>query len=95
MKITSEETKHIAQLSKLSLSEEEIDIFSNQLSTIMEYMEQLNGLNTGGIDPTSHVIPLQNVMRDDELVPSLQQDDALKNAPDTSRRFYRVPRIIE
>lgn len=95
MKITSEDVKHIARLSRLFLSDKEIDIFSGQLSSIIEYVEQLNSLDTGNIKPTSHVIPLNNVMRDDIPAASLSAEDALKNAPDSTEKFYRVPKIIE
>ncbi len=95
MKITSEDVKHIASLSRLSLSDNEIETFSGQLSSIIEYVEQMNSLDTGNIEPTSHVIPLNNVMRDDIPAASLPVEDALKNAPDSTEKFYRVPKIIE
>jgi aspartyl-tRNA(Asn)/glutamyl-tRNA(Gln) amidotransferase subunit C len=95
MRITKDEVKHIAQLSRLSLSESDIDVFSGQLSTIIEYVEQLNRLDTGGVEPTSHVLPLDNVMRDDAQTASLPREAALKNAPDSNGKFYRVPKIIE
>jgi aspartyl-tRNA(Asn)/glutamyl-tRNA(Gln) amidotransferase subunit C len=95
MKITSEDVKHIASLSRLYLSDKEIDIFSGQLSSIIEYVEQLNSLDTSNIEPTSHVIPLNNVMRDDIPAASLPVEDALKNAPDSTEKFYKVPKIIE
>ncbi|MDI6728463.1 MAG: Asp-tRNA(Asn)/Glu-tRNA(Gln) amidotransferase subunit GatC [Thermodesulfovibrionales bacterium] len=95
MRITSEDVKHIASLSRLSMSDNEIDIFSGQLSSIIEYVEQLNSLDTGNIEPTSHIIPLNNVMRDDIPAASLPVEDALKNAPDSTEKFYRVPKIIE
>jgi aspartyl-tRNA(Asn)/glutamyl-tRNA(Gln) amidotransferase subunit C len=86
---------HIAALSRLSLSQEEIETFGSQLNGIIEYVGQLNGLDTSGIEPTSHVIPLNNVMRDDLTRPSLPVEEALKNAPDSTEKFYRVPKIIE
>lgn len=95
MKITNDEVKHIALLSRLYLSDREIEIFSGQLNSIIEYVEQLNSLDTENIEPTSHVIPLNNVMRDDIPVASLPVDDALKNAPESTEKFYRVPKIIE
>ncbi|HWR88841.1 MAG TPA: Asp-tRNA(Asn)/Glu-tRNA(Gln) amidotransferase subunit GatC [Dissulfurispiraceae bacterium] len=95
MKITREEVFHISQLSRLHLSEGEIDAFGGQLNTILEYVEQLNGLDTAGVEPTSHVLPLSNVMRDDEVRASLPVGEALKNGPDATERFYRVPKIIE
>lgn len=95
MKITNEDVKHIARLSRLYLSDEEMETFSNQLSAIVEYVEQLNSLNTNDIEPTSHVIPLKNVMRSDIIISSLSVENALKNAPDAAGSFYRVPKIIE
>jgi aspartyl-tRNA(Asn)/glutamyl-tRNA(Gln) amidotransferase subunit C len=95
MKITTEDVKHIARLSRLYLSDNEIETFSGQLSSIIEYVEQLNSLDTSNIEPTSHVIPLNNVMRDDIPATSLPVEDALKNAPDSTEKFYRVPKIIE
>ncbi len=95
MRITKDETVHIARLSRLSLSEGDIDTFSGQLNTMIEYVEQLNRLDTGGVEPTSHVLPLNNVMRDDVQAASLPGDEALRNAPDSTGKFYRVPKIIE
>jgi aspartyl-tRNA(Asn)/glutamyl-tRNA(Gln) amidotransferase subunit C len=95
MKITDRDVKHIAQLSRLALSEEEIKTFESQLNTILEYVEQLNNLDTSNVEPTSHVVPLSNVMRDDIVMPSLPLEDALKNAPDATNNFFRVPKIIE
>lgn len=95
MKITKEQIQHIAVLSRLNLSEEEKDLFGSQLSSILDYMDQLNGLDTRETEPTSHVLSLSNVMRDDILTSSLPGEEALKNAPSHSQNFYRVPRIIE
>jgi len=95
MKITKEQIQHIAVLSRLNLSEEEKDLFGSQLSSILDYMDQLNELDTRETEPTSHVLSLSNVMRDDVLTSSLPGEEALKNAPSRSENFYRVPRIIE
>ena len=95
MKITREEIEHIALLARLSLSEEEKDLFGSQLSSILDYMEKLNELDTKNIDPTSHVLPLNNVMRDDIPVPSIPRGAALINAPSHTEKFFRVPKIIE
>ncbi|MFZ3135860.1 MAG: Asp-tRNA(Asn)/Glu-tRNA(Gln) amidotransferase subunit GatC [Thermodesulfovibrionales bacterium] len=95
MKITKEQIQHIAVLSRLNLSEEEKDLFGSQLSSILDYMDQLNELDTRETEPTSHVLSLSNVMRDDILTSSLPGEEALKNAPSHSQNFYRVPRIIE
>ena len=95
MKITKEQIQHIAVLSRLNLSEEEKDLFGSQLSSILDYMDQLNELDTRETEPTSHVLSLSNVMRDDILTSSLPGEEALKNAPSHSQNFYRVPKIIE
>jgi aspartyl-tRNA(Asn)/glutamyl-tRNA(Gln) amidotransferase subunit C len=95
VKITKEQIQHIAVLSRLNLSEEEKDLFGSQLSSILDYVDQLNELDTGETEPTSHVLSLSNVMRDDILASSLPREEALKNAPSHSGNFYRVPKIIE
>jgi aspartyl-tRNA(Asn)/glutamyl-tRNA(Gln) amidotransferase subunit C len=95
MKLTLEEVRHISKLSRLSLSEEEAELYATQLSNVIDYVEQLNGLDTSSINPTSHVIPLDNVMADDVLRLSLSRGEALRNAPDATEKFYRVPKIIE
>ncbi|MBM4136723.1 MAG: Asp-tRNA(Asn)/Glu-tRNA(Gln) amidotransferase subunit GatC [Nitrospira sp.] len=95
MEFSKEEVEHIASLARLSLSEEEKELFGSQLSSILRYMEKLNKLDTRGIEPTSHVLSLSNVMRDDIPGPSLPKEEALMNAPDHTDKFYRVPKIIE
>jgi len=92
MKISVE---YISKLAKLSLSGEEDATFSAQLQGVLSYMEKLNELDTKDIEPTSHVVSLSNVMRDDVRRDSLSREDALANAPDRTDKFYRVPRIIE
>lgn len=95
MKITDKDVINIANLSRLSLKEEEINIFKSQMNAILDYVEQLNRLDTFTVEPTAHVIPLKNVMREDIPEPSLHQKDAIKNAPDATDKFFRVPKIIE
>lgn len=89
------DVKHIAHLARLRLSEEEKEKFGVQLSSILTYVEKLNELDTSGVEPTSHVLAIGNVMREDALRPSLSTDEALRNAPDRADDFYRVPKIIE
>ena len=86
---------HLARLARLTLTEEEKTLYREQLLGILRYMETLNELDTTGIEPTSHVISLRNVMREDSAKPSLKREDALGNAPDRTDAFYRVPKIIE
>lgn len=86
---------NVARLARLTVSEAEKEQFSGQLDSILGYVEQLNQIDTTGIEPTSHVLQISNVMREDYLAPSLSKEDALGNAPDRAGDFYRVPRIIE
>ncbi|MCX5717253.1 MAG: Asp-tRNA(Asn)/Glu-tRNA(Gln) amidotransferase subunit GatC [Nitrospirae bacterium] len=92
MKISVE---YISKLARLSVSEKESEAFRVQLQGILSYMEKLNELDTKDVEPTSHVVSLSNVMRDDVQRDSISRKDALANAPDRTDKFYRVPRIIE
>jgi aspartyl-tRNA(Asn)/glutamyl-tRNA(Gln) amidotransferase subunit C len=85
----------VARLARLELSEEEKITFGDQLEQILAYMEQLNQLNTTGVEPTSHAIPISNVFREDEVKPSLLQKEVLAIAPDEEEGHFKVPRIIE
>jgi aspartyl-tRNA(Asn)/glutamyl-tRNA(Gln) amidotransferase subunit C len=95
LKLSNEEVKHIAKLSRLALTEDEAAEYASQLSQIIEYVEQLNNLDTSSVEPTSHVMRLDNVLVDDIPGTSLPREEALRNAPDTDGKFYRVPKIIE
>jgi aspartyl-tRNA(Asn)/glutamyl-tRNA(Gln) amidotransferase subunit C len=85
----------VARLARLELSEEEKVTFGSQLEQILTYMEQLNRLDTSGVEPTSHAIPVYNVFREDEVKPSLPQEEVLAIAPDEEDGHFKVPRIIE
>jgi aspartyl-tRNA(Asn)/glutamyl-tRNA(Gln) amidotransferase subunit C len=93
--ISRQDVEHVARLSRLALSEAELERMREQLSGILAYIDKLRALDTTGVEPTSHAVPLLNVMRDDDTRPCLAQDAALANAPDRSDTFFRVPRIIE
>jgi aspartyl-tRNA(Asn)/glutamyl-tRNA(Gln) amidotransferase subunit C len=86
---------HFANLARLSVTEKERVLFKEQIHKILDYMNKLNELDTSNVEPTSHVISLNNVLRDDLPSPCLERGDALANAPDHTGTFYRVPRIIE
>jgi aspartyl-tRNA(Asn)/glutamyl-tRNA(Gln) amidotransferase subunit C len=94
-KITKKEVEHIAMLARLELSEEEKGLFTNQLNAVLTYMEKLNELDTKDVEPTSHILTVQNVFKEDEVKGSLPRENALANAPDKTEEFYRVPKIIE
>lgn len=94
-KITRDEVEHVARLARLRLTDEERETMTSHLDAILGYMDKLNALDTAGIEPTTTVIPMDSVMRDDAVRPSLSQEEALANAPDREEVFFRVPRIIE
>lgn len=95
MAIKKEDVKHIAKLARLKLNDKEIDYFADQLSKIIDYIGQLKEVDTSNIEPTSHVLLIQNVFRKDIVESSLKQSDVLKNAPSKEGEFFKVPRIIE
>jgi aspartyl-tRNA(Asn)/glutamyl-tRNA(Gln) amidotransferase subunit C len=95
VKITIETVEHVANLARLYLSEEEKKEMANTLSSILDYMDKLNELDTTDVPPTAHIIPLKNVFREDVVKESLPREEVLKNAPEKERGFFKVPRIIE
>ncbi|MBI1824548.1 MAG: Asp-tRNA(Asn)/Glu-tRNA(Gln) amidotransferase subunit GatC [Nitrospirae bacterium] len=95
MKITAEQVAYVARLAKLTVSEEEKVKLTLQLEQILNYVEQLNELDTSKVEPTSHAILLENVFREDQETPSLPPELALKNAPERENGFFKVPKVIE
>jgi len=95
MRIDKKTVENIAKLARLALTEEEKKSFAGQLDKILAYIDKLNELDTSKIEPTFHAVPLKNVFRDDEVKPSLKQEEALANAPQKDRGYFKVPRIIE
>ncbi|MGB9629730.1 MAG: Asp-tRNA(Asn)/Glu-tRNA(Gln) amidotransferase subunit GatC [Thermodesulfobacteriota bacterium] len=85
----------VARLARLELSEEEREAFRRQLGKILEYMEQLNRVDTSEVEPTSHTTAVFNVFREDEIRPSFSQEEVLGIAPEEEEGHFRVPRIIE
>ncbi len=97
MPLTRAQVQHIAELARLELSAEEMERMTEQLSAILDYASRLQELDTTAIPPTASVVPLENVMRDDTVRPSLPHDAVLANAPDTDDRheFFRVRAILK
>ena len=93
--IERKDVEHVARLARLALTDAEIERMREQLNGILAYIEKLNALPTEGVEPTSHAVPMVNVMRDDVPGTCLSRDEALANAPDRAGEFFRVPRIIE
>ena len=95
VKITLAEVEHVARLARLALGADEKERMRSQLDAILGYIEQLRRVDTTGVEPTAHVLPLANVMRDDEVRPSYPAEAMLQNAPDAHEEQFRVPRILE
>jgi aspartyl-tRNA(Asn)/glutamyl-tRNA(Gln) amidotransferase subunit C len=95
MKLTREQVEHVAHLARLSLTDEEIERYREQLSAVLDYAEMLNEIDTTAIPPTATVLPLRTVLRPDEPKPSFSPDDILANAPYRDGQFFRVHAILE
>lgn len=95
MSLTREEVLHIAQLAHLGLSEDDVPKFQEQLSEILDHFEALRALDTEGVPPTSHPLPLESVMREDEVAPSLPVEDVMANAPNAEDGLFRVRAVLE
>jgi aspartyl-tRNA(Asn)/glutamyl-tRNA(Gln) amidotransferase subunit C len=95
MAITREEVLHVARLARLSLSEAEVDRLRDQLDDILDYIRQLEALDTRDVIPTSHAVEMGTPFRDDAVRPFGDKEAILSNAPDRIGDFFRVPRIIE
>ncbi len=94
MKITPEEVSHVANLARLRLSPEEVEVMAKQLHDILTYVAKLNELDTRGITPTTHAISIVNAFREDEVKPSLDREKTLANGPQQDGEFFVVPRVI-
>ncbi|PYN89603.1 MAG: Asp-tRNA(Asn)/Glu-tRNA(Gln) amidotransferase GatCAB subunit C [Candidatus Rokuibacteriota bacterium] len=93
--IDRKDVEHVARLTRLALTEPELERMREQLNSILAHLDTLRAVPTEGVEPTSHAVDVVNVMREDEPAPCLPRDVALANAPDPSDGLFRVPRIIE
>lgn len=93
-RITSDEVRHVANLARLRVSDEEVSSLTTQLEAILEHAGAITALDTDGIEPTSHPLAMTNVLRDDVVEPSLSQEDVLSNAPASERGRFKVPQIL-
>jgi len=94
MAITKKEVEHVALLARLELTEEEKEVYTQQLNSILEYVHKLDRLDTNEVIPTAHVLPLRNVFREDVTTAGLPQEKALENAPEQHDGFFKVPKIV-
>lgn len=95
MKITADEVKKVAKLAKLTLSDAEIARMATDMDAMLAYVATLESLDTAGIVPTAHAVPMANAFRPDELRPSLEREAVLAAAPKSANGTFRVPKVIE
>jgi len=95
MIITKDIIKHVAHLARIELQDKELDKLAPQVKNILDFIDQLNQLDTKDIAPTSHILPISNVLREDSPQASLQVEKALNNAPQKEDKFFVVPKVIE
>ncbi len=95
MKITQKDIEHVALLSRLEVPQDKMEEVTSQLDAILQYADVLKDVDTEGVEPTAHVLPLKNVFREDEVKQSLSSEEALANAPDAQDGYFKVPKIVE
>lgn len=95
MKIAREEVEHVARLARLALEPAELEALTGQIDAILGYVEKLNELDTEGIEPTAHAVPMENAFRADEVKASIGVEKAQQNAPATEGSCFKVPKVIE
>lgn len=93
MKIDVDEVRHVARLARLELSDEEVELFRGQLDAILGYFEGIRELDTSGVPPTSHVLPIATPLREDRPSEPLPREDSISNAPEAEGGLFKVPRI--
>src|SRR3954447_5285813 len=93
-KITPQQVRHVANLSRLALSEQELQRLAPQLESILEYVAQIGSVDVSGVESLAHPLPLRNVLRDDFAEPGLPIDKVLQNAPKTDGPFFMVPKVV-
>ncbi len=94
-KIDQTQVKKVAKLSRLELTDVEVAEFTGQLSAILDYVEKMNELDTTGVEPLAHCLPISNVLREDSVKESLGTEKALANAPQRDEEFFKVPKILD
>lgn len=93
-KITEADVRHVAKLSRLRLSDDEISAYTTQLSHVLDYISKLNELDVEGVEPMAHAADITNALRDDEPTPGLTPEQALANAPASYPPFFKVPKVL-
>ena len=93
-RITRDDVAHVARLARLDLDDEELDRFTGQLAAVLDHARDVEALDVDGVPPTAHPFPLRNVLRDDELRPSLDRDELLAQAPAVDGGRFAVPPVL-
>lgn len=93
-RITRDDVTHVAQLARLALSDDELDTFTDQLAKVLDHAADVEALDVGGVPPTSHPLPLRNVLRPDVVGPTVDRDEILAAAPDVEDGRFKVPAIL-
>ncbi|MDQ4096444.1 MAG: Asp-tRNA(Asn)/Glu-tRNA(Gln) amidotransferase subunit GatC [Actinomycetota bacterium] len=93
-RLSRDDVLHVARLARLDLTDEEVDRFTEQLAAVLEHAADVAALDTSGVPPTAHPIPLENVLREDVVQPSLDRDEVLAEAPSAEDGRFRVPPIL-
>ncbi len=93
-RITSDDVAHVADLARLTLTEDELERFTEQLAAVLEHARDVEALDTAGVPPTAHPLPLRNVLRDDQVRPSLDRDEVLAAAPAAEGGRFAVPPVL-
>jgi aspartyl-tRNA(Asn)/glutamyl-tRNA(Gln) amidotransferase subunit C len=93
-RLTRADVVHVAELARLDLTDEEVDLFTGQLAKVLDHAADMAGLDLVGVAPTSHAMAVTNVLRSDELGPVLDRDEVLAEAPSVEDHRFRVPRIL-
>ena len=93
-RLTRDDAAYVARLARIDLSDEELDLYAVQLAGVLDHAAELAALDTEGVEPTTHPLPLQNVTRPDEVVPCLDRDEVLAQAPAVEDGRFKVPRIL-
>lgn len=95
MSVSKEDVKHIANLSKLNLTDEELEKYTTQLSDIVNFANELSNIDVEGVKPTAHILDIKNVFRKDEVETSYDREEILKNAPSKDAGCVSVPKVVE
>ena len=93
-RLTREDVAHVAYLARLDITEDELDLYTEQLGAVLAHAADIEALDTEGVPPTAHPLPISNVLREDEVEPSIDRDEVLSSAPAVEDGRFRVPRIL-